>query len=184
MLWHMGRISSFGGTDNIQLWVTVTFVYPFIQDIMLSSKLSCKDTYCPTSGWRRPQRLLLNITTLTLEHRRNVPDHRALSYSWHQLTEERGQKRGQMVALNGLNLDYSPLGRQESCWYSQPECPGCGHRCPILAALVSGRKCPQESGHCGIWLAAEPHLNKRINDMAFRSSPDPSVLCFIRYTAL
>lgn len=74
----------------------------------------------------------------------------------------------------------APLGGLESYLYSQLELPGCGHRCPILAALMPGTSAHRD----GDSLASDPQLHhsqtKEITNLPVLPTQTPaSSPCFL-----
>lgn len=59
-----------------------------------------------------------------------------------------------MDLLRGLNLNDRSPGRSGEL-FVQSELPGCGHRCPILAALMPGTSAHRD----GDSLASDPQLH-------------------------
>lgn len=71
----------------------------------------------------------------------------------------------------------APMGGLESYLYSQLELPGCGHRCPILAALMPGTSAHKD----GDSLASDPQLHhsqtKEVTTcLSFQPRPQPLLL--------
>lgn len=69
-----------------------------------------------------------------------------------------------------------PLGGLESCLYSQSKWPGCGHRYPILAALMPGTDAHRGRDR----LASDPQLHHIwTKELTFlHPSPQPSPFYF------